>query len=299
MRSKSGRTIILPVTAERRRSLLPRGRVLLRALRSDPTQEYLVLLPNSAAANAPILVFIHGASRNAYEQATLFAAGCEKRGIVLVAPIFTQEQNRGYQRLGSPSRTDLVLNRCLAEAALLSGMDVSQFHLFGSSGGAQFAHRYMMAYPERVAHAILVAAGWYTFPDHTQRFPYGIRPGRTQPCVNFNPERFLQVPVDVFVGAKDLGSSNLRATERVNKQQGVNRVERARNWVAAMEVAARMYGLPPRINLTVVPEVNHSLKQFCREGGLVERVLASIRGSVTKVRDEIPVAASSATGPRA
>jgi pimeloyl-ACP methyl ester carboxylesterase len=258
---------------------LPRGRILRRVLRDNPGQEYLTYIPRSGATDARILVSVHGISRNAHEQAIMFAPYCERFGIVLIVPRFTRDQHSGYQQLGQRgqgARADHVLEQCVAEVALLTGVDPSQFSLFGYSGGAQFAHRYVMAYPHRVARAAIAAAGWYTFPDHTERYPYGIRPSRKLPDVALNPESFLRVPMEVFVGENDLSTKNLRMTDRVNKQQGENRLDRARNWVSAMQIAGLSYGVEPDITLTVVPETDHSFSRFCRRGALVRRVFKSL-----------------------
>jgi dienelactone hydrolase len=268
-----------PLNGGRPRWSLPRGRVLLRALRSDPTQAYLLQIPPTGAVDAPVFVSVHGVSRNAHEQARVFSERCSEQGIVLVVPIFTAGQHPDYQRLGRRGRgvrADRLLDRCLAEIVSLTGADVTQFYLFGYSGGAQFAHRYVMAHPHRVVRAVVGAAGWYTFPDHRQRYPYGIRPSRSVPDLNFNPERFLRVPIDVLIGREDTRSSNLRRTKRLEAQQGANRLERARNWVAAMREGAGMYGLPPATTLTEVDGTDHSFSRFCRRGGLVERVFASM-----------------------
>ncbi len=266
--------------AQSRWSLL-RGRVLLRVLRADPTQEYLVYVPHTGAAGLPVFASVHGVSRNAYEQARVFAPLCEQFGAVLIVPRFTHDQHRDYQRLGRGAlrvRADTVLHQCLAEVASLTGADATQILLFGYSGGAQFAHRYLMAHPHRVARAVVAAAGWYTFPDHRRRFPYGIRSTHSLPGVNFNPEEFLHVPVDVLVGARDVGLANLRSTERLDRQQGRTRVDRARNWVAAMQAAADAYDIESAVTFTEVPDVDHSFKRFCQRGALVERVFSSLFG---------------------
>ncbi|HEX6852727.1 MAG TPA: hypothetical protein VF139_15125 [Candidatus Polarisedimenticolaceae bacterium] len=279
---------------------LPRGRILLRALRSDPTQEYLIYVPASAAPGAPVLVAVHGISRNVLEHTVVFSPLCEEQGAVLVAPVFTPDQHMDYQRLGRRHRghrVDLLLHRFLAEAGSLSGADVAQIHLFGFSAGAQFAHRYLMAHPDRVARAAVAAAGWYTFPDHSRKYPYGIRPGRSLEGVNFNPERFLRVPVEVLIGHNDVGSSNVRRSERLDAQQGTNRVERARSWVAAMRDAATAYGLKPLVSLTEVPGIDHSFTSFCTRGELVDRVGRSLFGApparLEAFRAEAAVAESS------
>lgn len=262
---------------------LPRGRVLLRALRSDPIQEFLLYVPASAAPGGPLIVSVHGIHRNVHEQAAAFSGLCEERGAVLVVPIFSEERHRDYQRLGRRgrgNRVDLLLHRFLSEAASLSGVDATQFYLFGFSAGAQFAHRYAMAHPHRVAHVVVGAAGWYTFPSPERKYPYGIRPGRSLPGIQFNPEEFLRVPIDVLVGERDLGEANLRRSERLDAQQGENRLERARRWVAAMKATAQAHGMESHVTLTEVPDVDHSFTAFCERGALMERVGRALFGDL-------------------
>ena len=258
---------------------LPRGRVIRRALRSDITQEYLLYVPETVAPDARLLVSVHGISRNAHEQAAVFSRICEERGVIMLAPIFTAEQHDDYQRLGRRSRgarVDLLLNQYVAEVATLTGADVTQIYLFGFSGGAQFVHRYAMAHPHRVARAVVASAGWYTFPDNSQRYPYGIRPHRDLAGVSFNPEEFLRIPIEVVVGAHDTGTSNLRSTTRTDEQQGRNRLERARNWVDAMRELAFACGIEPSVTLTEVEGIDHSFRAFCQRGDLVDVVGRSL-----------------------
>lgn len=264
---------------------LPRGRVLLRAMRSDPTQEYLVYVPKSGGENARVLASVHGISRNAPEQARSFAPLCDELGVVIVIPKFVPEHNQDYQRLGRRgcgARADRALEHCLWEVASLTGADTSQVYMFGYSGGAQFVHRYLMAHPHRVARAVVAAAGWYTFPDNRRRYPYGTRPVRSLPDVRFNPEEFLHVPVDVLVGELDTTFTNLRSNDRLDEQQGRTRLERARNWVAAMQEAARGYGIDSKISFTAVPHVGHSFTTFCQRGALIERVTRALFAETAK-----------------
>jgi pimeloyl-ACP methyl ester carboxylesterase len=241
----------------------------------------MLYVPESAVRGAPVLVAVHGVSRNAHEQAVVFSRLCDARGAVLLVPIFTKDQHRDYQRLGRNGRgprVDLLLHRCLSEVASMSGADVAQIRLFGFSGGAQFAHRYLMAHPHRVARAVIAASGWYTFPDRARKYPYGIRMNRSLSGVHFSPEQFLRVPVKVLVGSRDTGSNKMRSSADLDAQQGANRVERARRWVAAMRTAASAFGLRRRVSLTEVPDIDHSFTAFCERGALVDLVDRSLFG---------------------
>jgi poly(3-hydroxybutyrate) depolymerase len=265
------------VAAERE---LPRGQVVRRTLRADRNQEYLVYVPRQAVRGAPILVTVHGISRNVDEHAKLFAPHAEEHDVVLIAPFFTTGRNAGYQRLtrdGAASRADHALDAIVAEVAAATGADGRRFRLFGFSGGAQFAHRYTLAHPERVISAAIGAAGWYTFPDPRTPYPYGLGPSDDRSNLRFDPARFLRVPIAVFVGREDIaGGESLRRNPRVDRQQGTTRLERARRWVAAMNQAARSHGLPPPASFHEVAGIEHSFRQFMKEGDLGERVFAAL-----------------------
>lgn len=249
---------------------LSRGQLLRRVLRTSPISEYLVYVPTSDAADSPVLVSIHGISQNSWlKQAELLVPTCERHGVTLLAPGFNDQQYNDYQRLGRRGkglRADLFLHRCLEELNTMSGADTTHIRLFGHSGGAQFAHRYLMAYPHRVECAVVSAAGWYTFPDPTSKFPYGTRPSSNLPGVSFNPESYLKVPVTVLIGTEDTKQSeDLSSSERINKQQGITRIERARNWVAAMQAQAKAYGMPSLVNIVELIGASHSLADISNE----------------------------------
>jgi len=201
--------------------------------------------------------------------------------VVLVAPHFSVDSFRDYQRLGRPGRrADEALHAIVQEAALLTSAAVDRIYLFGYSGGAQFAHRYAMAHPQRVASVVIAAAGWYSFPDTRRRFPYGIRPHRHLSDLVLDPEEFLRVPMTVVIGARDeTRDSGFRTSARLDAQQGANRLERARNWVAAMRAAAAAYQVESQVGLVEVPGVAHSFRRFMRDGNLADIVVQQLFGS--------------------
>ena len=192
-------------------------------------------------------------------------------GAVLLVPHFSASRYADYSRLGRIGRgrrADLALHRIVAGGGARRAPD-DRFNLFGVSAGAQFAHRYAMAYPRRVAFAVIADAGRYTLPDPTRRFPRGIRSTSKLPGRCSDPDAFLRVPMKVFVGA-DHGASVNGASRRPDGEPRAARAERARQWVAAMQESGRAcrvdaavaYELPDRIRL--VPS-------SVMRGGLAER----------------------------
>jgi len=261
--------------------VLPRRRVVRRVLAADPSLEYYVYVPGTGGHDAPLFVAMHGISRNAREQAKAFVSHCERAGAVLVAPLFAADKHPDYQRLGRAGfgpRADAALNDILEEVTRLTGAGATQIYLFGHSGGAQFAHRYIMACPHRVARAVIASSGWYTLPDDRQRFPYGIRRTRKLPGVRFDPEEFLRVPIKVLVGAQDTASAGLRQTARV-APQGKTRIDRARNWVEAMRNAASAYRLEPLVTLEVIPDGVHSFARLIEHHRFGDKVFEALFGS--------------------
>lgn len=265
----------------RNEDVLPGRTGLGRVLRTDPSQEYLLYVPRDRSAAPPLFVSAHGVSRNADVHARLLSAYADMYGAVLVVPHFSVAQHPDYQRLGRTGRgkrADLALNQIVAEVAALTGASAERFYLFGFSGGAQFAHRYVMAHPHRIASAVIASAGWYTSPDPTRRFPRGIRPSKKLPGVRFDAEEFLRVPMKVIVAANDDDPTTLRREERLDLEQGSTRVERARCWVAAMQGAARAHHLEPVVSLEELVDGNHSFRRSMLRGGLGDKAFEAMFG---------------------
>ena len=241
--------------------------------------EYLLYVPSSLDPDPRIIVSVHGVSRNSGEHAKLLAPYCDMHGAILVVPHFSEEAYPDYQRLGRAGRgrrADIALNLVVAEVSLMTQAPGDRFFLFGFSGGAQFAHRYAMAHPHRIAHAAFASAGWYTWPDPATKFPYGTRATRTLPGVRFDAEEYLQIPMHVYVGTKDTTSKGLRRTERVDRMQGTSRVERAMRWVGAMKKTAEAHFLEPMIFFEELEGSGHSFPRTILRSGLGERLFGSM-----------------------
>ncbi len=252
---------------------LERGVVLHRRLQTDWLQQYYLYIPQRAGNHAKIFITVHGISRNVSEHARKFAEYAEKFGVVLIAPHFPSDRFPDYQRLGRKGiRADKVLNEIVSEVARLTGANANKLYLFGYSGGAQFAHRYMLAYPHRVAKIVLGAPGWYTFPNPTLAYPIGIQSSQNLPQVQFNPAQFLHIPACVLVGEKDnLRDQELNQSTRIDKLQGKTRIERGRRWVQEMTNQARARGLSTSYVFHLLPDSPHSFSISMQRGGMGEK----------------------------
>lgn len=251
------------------------GKTRLRTLKDDPSLEYFLYCPRRPEG-APLVVAVHGITRNAGQHAHVLAPFAAARGAALLAPLFSKPRFKDYQRLGRSGcgdRADLALQRIIREVTQGTGISSTDIRLFGFSGGAQFAHRYAMAHPGDVRAYALGAPGWFTFPDETQPYPWGTLPSPDLDGIGFALAEFLRIPGAVFVGERDRNpaATALNKTSRVLEQQGESRFERAQRWIAEMNRAARSRGYTTAYELHALPRSGHSFVKTMSRGDLGEK----------------------------
>jgi len=247
------------------------GRITRVRLLSNREQVYYLYVPHTIRQPGALFVSVHGISRNAKEHARRFAAYAEQQGIVMLCPRFARDQGYGrhFQRLRSdPSGTSAaeVLNQIIDETDQRLAICTERLYLFGFSGGGQFVHRYLMAYPERVASAVIGAAGWYTFPDQGVRYPRGLKPNPNYRHRARFPD-YLSIPILVVVGEWDHQRDEaLNSSPRIDRQQGRDRIERGRRWIEAMQSAAAEAGMDTTYQLQLLPASGHSFSDAMTQG---------------------------------
>jgi pimeloyl-ACP methyl ester carboxylesterase len=222
---------------------------------------------------------VHGVSRNAVEHLESFAeiAG---GACAIVAPVFDEDRYPHYQKLGighDEPRADLALDTALAALSERTGLCTSRMDIFGFSGGAQFAHRYAMLHPNRIRSLNLAAAGYYTFLDEETAWPRGLRRAPVRAQVIATRRFFLRLPIRVYVGARDTTRDQvLRQGERIDAQQGLTRVDRARAWTGHLAALQAEAGFP-QAELLVLPRCGHDFGASRRPdaGDLPRRVIAA------------------------
>lgn len=238
-------------------------------------------IPTELDAGRPPLVAVHGIRRGAKMQARQFGACAAKAGQVVIAPLFGEDQWPLYQQVVRKGRADLALLGLMNDLRLAGLWQSKRFDLSGFSGGAQFAHRFAMLYPNLIKTLSVTSAGWYTFPD-AEPFPYGlgIRDGRKDdwgPQMESRLREFLQIPINIAVGALDgEWDSNTRSGVEIDHQQGANRIDRAHQWKKALLKVAQERGLPlPDVRIRELPESGHDFAECVKKGGLVNFVLSN------------------------
>jgi len=269
------------------------GRSVVLESKIAPHLTYHLLLPRERHPQDRVLVSVHGVSRNAEEHIELLRPLAERYGVLLVAPVFAADRFRDFQRLGRKGRgprADLALIRVLNELNISTGWDTSKIDMFGFSGGAQFAHRFALAHPQRVRRLALGAAGWYTMPDDTVPYPYGTGEVPGLDAVRLNAVAAARLPTLLLVGERDDRDDDeeLNRSQIVCGSQGGNRLRRAHSWARAMNSFAAGRGELEQVSLVTLPGVAHSFRDAVIEGGLAAHVFSHCYAAPAPTRLRLP-----------
>lgn len=250
------------------------GRMLTRAVPSMPYARYTVC-PGPDLKSGPILVAVHGISRDHNALMSALSTEAQRNGYTLIAPIFNERIFGDYQRLGRSGlgeRADLALNAILDDAKLLLDINGPK-HLLGFSGGAQFAHRYVYAWPDRFQTVTLVAAGWYTSFSSQRRFPMGQASTPRLEGLTFDASSLLRTPTHVLIGENDTKrDSALRKRDSLDRRQGRDRLARARWFHRELVRRSSRLLLDIDHRLTVLPNCGHDVVETAIRGNLARHV---------------------------
>jgi multidrug resistance efflux pump/poly(3-hydroxybutyrate) depolymerase len=257
--------------------------ILHRRLQDGSGQDYFVYRTGGGVSGGPLFVAVHDILRNAREQATVFSAVCERYGATLIAPHFAANRYPNYQRLGRSRhaldrgrRADEALDAILQEFTLLAGVRAERIYLFGYAAGGRFALRYAMAHPERVAGVVVAFAESYTFPNPDKRFPQGIAPGHKRLDLQFDPDRFLRVPITVLDSTRGGANASRRRAVQVVHSSGKPDHNKGQKWHSAMRSAAAERQLDSLVSYLELEGQPESMAAFAEEGTLPELVLKSL-----------------------
>lgn len=201
-----------------------------------PVRTYV---PLRSTPTTPIVIVMHGASRDARRYFDDWLSLAEEHGLIVVVPEFSTPQFAKSARynLGHVFDPDTKQSRAeklwtfsaiepLFDAVVRRvGGKQSHYSLYGHSAGAQFVHRFMYYKPDARAENFIAAnAGWYTLPVFDIDYPYGLADSGLARDVS---ARIFAQHLTILLGSDDVDDQapKLRQTPEA-RQQGPNRLAR-------------------------------------------------------------------------
>lgn len=240
-----------------------------------------VIVPSVVSRTLSPLLALHGIARDAAELSQAFADAAEKTGRIVVVPHFPAATWPVFQRITRRARPDRALLALFGTLRAMDSVFDGPYDIFGFSGGAQLGHRFAMLYPEVVGDLHLGAAGWYTLPDESTAYPYGLLPRDDRDAtwcrlMRDGLNRFLQRRFDIYVGSDDIERDDtLRKNDVLDQQQGPNRKARACSYVAALNKRQADLDMESTARLQVLDDCGHRFADCAAWGDLAYRVCSA------------------------
>jgi poly(3-hydroxybutyrate) depolymerase len=227
-------------------------------------------LPDKVTAETPVVFVMHGVNRDADRYRDEWSALARRHGFIAIVPQFSRADfpgSRGYntgyfsEDDGSPRPRNLwsfaAIEPLFDDVRKRFGTGSERYSIYGHSAGAQFVHRFVLFMPEaRIDKAVAANAGWYTMPDRSVGFPYGLA---ETPVDDAALGAALGKPLTVLIGTADTDRDDpdLRKTPEAHAQ-GLTRFSRGQTFFARGKAAAREIGTPFGWKLATVPGIGHS-----------------------------------------
>lgn len=235
-----------------------------------PAIDVRLYLPDEVAADTPIVIVMHGASRDAARYHRDWVEQAEQQKFIVVTPEFDAERFRGSARynLGhvfdpktgrkrDKSRwTFSAIEPLFDEVVRRIGGTQTSYVIFGHSAGAQFVHRFMYYMPDaRASRFIAANAGWYTLPAHNIDYPYGLHGSSIDEDAL---ARIFASDLVLLLGRKDTdpNSDSLRKTDEA-ELQGPHRLARGQTMAKFAKIQADKHGLEFKWRVGFVDDAEH------------------------------------------
>lgn len=246
------------------------GRTTVYACQADQRFSYCLYVPAAlrepqAREGAGVLVVVHGTERANQALRDSFAPLADALNLIVLAPLFpggigAAGERDAYKYIEDKGlRYDHVLLDMLAEVGGRYGVPTERFMMFGFSGGAHFAHRFLYLHPERLSAVSACAPGSPTLLDPDRDWWVGIAGVRERFGRDIDLEAVRRVQVHLAVGRDDRDTDEItHAPGGAYWMPGANdsgrtRVDRLLKLAGNLEAA----GVPARVD--VLDGVTHSL----------------------------------------
>lgn len=221
----------------------------------------------------PVLLVFPGQERNADDYLKAWSSKASAKRFMVFVFEFPQssysssEYNEGGMYIGhvlqNPEEwTFSVIEPVFDKIIRDTGSQAKNYDMWGHSAGAQFVHRFCTFMENiRLNRAVSANAGWYTVPDESIEFPYGIK------NTPVSSERLSQVfsrQLIIDLGTDDTSRDGLNTSSGA-EAQGKNRFERGNFYYAEAERISRECGCQLEWVKNEVPGVGHEYAEMATE----------------------------------
>ena len=203
-----------------------------------PVDVHYYIPTSGDVRHMPVVFVFEGADRGYKYLLKAWKREAEKHKFMVFIPHFDLKEYplHDYQEVGVinnsnntvrpvEEQTPALIDKIFEYVRQHSGSQRKGYMIYGHSAGGQFVQRFMLFYDSPyVEKAVIGSPGWYTFPDISLNFPYGVRniPYITPEAI----QKYLAKPVILQLATGDtIRESYLRKTPEA-EAQGRNRYER-------------------------------------------------------------------------
>ncbi len=222
-----------------------------------------------------ILFIIHGTNGNPKEYLKAWKQTADTSNVLLIAPQFSSRfSNKKKKRFNLGNIIDKkagvrpkeewlfsAIDDIFEEVTTRTGSPARTYDIFGHSAGGQFVHRMILLCPEsNVRSAIAANSGWYTLPDTSTLYPYGIG---NNGLSDADLSMAFSKKLTILLGSLDTNSRHwaLRKTEEA-ELQGNNRLERGTFFYDFAHDIAVKREIVYSWEMDTVSEVGHDYRQM-------------------------------------
>ena len=224
-------------------------------------------------STCPMLFIMSGEKRNAYDYLAYWDSLADRNNLILVAPEFAKDR---WPKAAAYNLGDVAEQKDREKWAFSAIEHIfdeirdgqKDYMIFGHSAGGQFVQRMAFFRPDNRARVMVAAnPGWYTMPEWrkdkgAEPFPYSLVDA---PVGDAELRQALAKRVIVMAGENDSDpdAENLNKSAAA-KKQGDSRVERAENFIKALNQAAQELGVKNAWEYVEVPATAHDAEAMSR-----------------------------------
>ncbi len=251
---------------------------------SNQPIEVFYHIPNGEISTMPIVFSFHGASRNGEDYRDYWVNMANANGFMVFAPefsdthypglgdnylmanIFDDGDNPSTSTLNAQeewtfSNIDPIFNYIKND---INGTQLA-YNAWGHSGGAQFLHRFVLYMPNSLLDiAVCSNAGWYTVPENSVSFPYGIWNGEL-PSDELIAAFSKKIIVHLGEDDNNPNAPGLRRNTVVDNQQGIHRLERGQYFFTKSQEEAQNLNASFTWELHQVEGIGHNAQQMAND----------------------------------